>query len=78
MVFERGEIYMDEWVELEWVERCRSYYFPEGNVLEIPNVVAVKVKESGTHRLRTADGKLWVIPTGWLGIELDTEGNFDG
>lgn len=64
---------MNDWVELKWIEKSRIYYFPEGNELEINNVVAVKVKESGTHRLKTSDGKLWIIPTGWLAIALDTE-----
>jgi hypothetical protein len=64
---------MIEWVKLKWKERSRTYHFAEGKSLTVHNVVEVCVKSSGTHRLRTEDGRLWVIPAVWLGIELDCD-----
>lgn len=51
-------------------EKSRTYYFPSGK-LTIENVVAVCVRPSGTHRVETADGRKWIIPPTWIGIELD-------
>lgn len=41
--------------------------------MTLTNVVAVGVRPSGTHRVETGDGKKWIIPGGWLAIELDMD-----
>lgn len=53
-------------------ERKRIYHFPEGD-MTIENVCELIVRPSGTHRLKTLDGKYYIIPKGWLGIELDID-----
>lgn len=62
---------MIEWITLKYIERSRTYYFENDRKLRINNVVAVCVRQSGTHRLKTKEGKFWVIPATWLGIEID-------
>ena len=54
-------------------ERSRTYTFPNGTV-QLTGVSALKVRDSGTHRLKTADGKLHIVPSGWLHIEIDADG----
>ena len=54
-------------------EAKRTYIFPGGDKVELLNVVELVVRESGTHRIKTADKKLHVIPTGWIHIEVDAE-----
>lgn len=53
-------------------ERSRAYTFSGGTVT-LTGVKAVGVRSSGTHRLETADGKLHIVPTGWLHIEIDAD-----
>lgn len=52
-------------------ESSRTYYFPGGEKIVLTNVTELVVRESGTHRLKTADDKLHIIPTGWIHIEID-------
>lgn len=52
-------------------EKKRTYTFPNTKV-ELQNVTELIVRESGTHRLK-ADGKIHVIATGWVHIEIDEE-----
>jgi hypothetical protein len=54
-------------------EKRRVYHFANGEKVELMNVVGVCVRPSGTHRLETADGRKWIVPAGWLAIELDME-----
>lgn len=54
-------------------EKQRIYYFPDDNRITLKNVTELIVRESGTHRLKTADKKIHVIPKGWLHIEIDEE-----
>ena len=61
-----------ELIKLDKPERKRTYIFASSRV-EIENVVAVGVRQSGTHRLETADGRKWIVSTGWLAIELDMD-----
>jgi hypothetical protein len=55
-------------------ERSRTYEFPGGHRVTLANVTRFLARESGTHRLETADGRLHIIPAGWLHIEIDAEG----
>ncbi len=52
-------------------EKTRTYTFPNGTVV-LTNVIEFEARPSGTHRLKTGDGKLHIVNTGWLHIELDT------
>lgn len=54
-------------------ERSRIYTFPNGTV-QLAGVSALNVRDSGTHRLKTTDGKLHIVPVGWLHIEIDADG----
>lgn len=53
-------------------EKRRRYVFPAGDVV-LENITALCVRPSGTHRLETGDGRKWIIPPGWLAIELDVK-----
>lgn len=54
-------------------EKSRTYHFPKGEKVVLQNVTHFLSRPSGTHRLKTADGKHWIVPVGWLGIELEVE-----
>lgn len=53
-------------------EKWRIYHFPTGT-LKIEHVIKLCVRPSGTHRLETADGTKWIIPVGWIAIEIDSD-----
>lgn len=59
-----------EMTKLEPSENSRTYHFPNGT-FKIENVHALAVSESGTHRLETGDGRKWIVPVGWMAIEID-------
>ena len=48
----------------------RTYHFPKGEKVELYNLVEIIVRESGTHRIKTLDGKLHIIASGWIHIEI--------
>ena len=52
-------------------EKQRVYYFPNNNKVVLNNVIELIVRDSGTHRIKTEDKKLHIIPTGWIHIEID-------
>lgn len=54
-------------------EKQRIYFFPSNNKVVLNKVTELIVRESGTHRIKTEDKKLHVIPTGWIHIEIDEE-----
>lgn len=51
-------------------ERSRTYHFPTTKVT-LQNVVKLAVRPSGTHRIQTAKGRKFIIPPGWVSIEID-------
>ena len=53
-------------------EKSRVYTFPGGDTVTLENVVAFANSET-THRLRTADGRLHIVPKTFLHIEIDAE-----
>lgn len=55
-------------------ETYRIYTFPGGETVELTFVTHFLARESGTHRLRTANGKLHIIPPGWIHIEIEAKG----
>ena len=54
-------------------ERSRTYLFPGDETVTIADVKELAVSASGTHRIRTCDGKLHIVPTGWLHITIDAD-----
>lgn len=56
---------------IELKESKRVYNFPNGEKVELKNVIELVVRSSGTHRIKTNDNKLHIIPTGWIHIEID-------
>lgn len=51
----------------------RTYRFPGFDYVVIENVCELIVRESGTHRLKTTDGKLHIVAANWLHIEIENE-----
>ncbi len=62
-----------ELMPLNHVERSRTYHFPDGKTLTLKDVTHLLVRPSGTHRLMTKDGRKWIVPPGWLAVELDVD-----
>lgn len=62
---------MDEATAL--TEKIRTYDFGAHSVT-LHNVTELVVRPSGTHRVKTADGNLHVIASGWLAIHIDDGG----
>lgn len=63
-----------EMQELKPAERSRLYTFQGGERVRLENVTHFVARESGTHRLKTQDGKLHIVPPGWLHVEIDADG----
>ncbi len=61
-----------QFTKLDPPERKRAYYFPGGKV-EIENVTAICVRQSGTHRIETASGEKYIINPGWFAIRLEVD-----
>ena len=57
-------------VQFEIDERERIYHFPNNDTVVLKELTELTVSESGTHYLKTKDGKLHIIPTGWIHIEI--------
>jgi hypothetical protein len=60
------------WTELNPPERTRTYYF-RTRELTFENVTRVEVRESGKHRIETADGRKAFVNTGWLWMEIEAD-----
>jgi hypothetical protein len=58
-------------IEFDPPERKRTYRFPGGGQITLKAVTHLFVSDSGTHRVRTADGRLHIVASGWLHIEVD-------
>lgn len=63
-----------EMTELSPPERARTYTFPGGDKLTLKEVTEFAARPSGTHRLKTADGRLHIVRSTWLHIEIDADG----
>lgn len=62
-----------EMTKLDPPEKRRTYYFPNGRMHVLESVTHFLSRpSSGTHRLKTANGKLWVVHPveGWA-IEIE-------
>jgi hypothetical protein len=54
-------------------ERSRTYTFPNGETVTLNDVTHFAAGET-THRLKTADGKIHIVPkSGWLHIAIDAD-----
>lgn len=62
---------MIELTKLDPVEKSRTYTFPNGDTVSLADVTHFLARPSGNHRLRTADGKLHIVPAGWIHLEID-------
>jgi hypothetical protein len=60
-------------IKLDPPEKETVYYFPRNEKVELKEVTELIVSDSGTHYLKTKDGKSHTIPIGWIHIELDIE-----
>lgn len=59
--------------ELKPPERSRIYFFPNGETVKLENVTHFAASTT-THRLKTGDGKLHIVPlAGWLHIEIEAD-----
>lgn len=56
--------------KLEPREDFRTYTFPGGERVVLEDVTHFLSRASGVHRLRTADGRLHIVPVGWIHIEI--------
>lgn len=65
---------MIELTKLDAAEKRRVYTFPNNEKITINNVTHFLARPSGTHRLQTADGKLHIVPAGWLHVEIEASG----
>lgn len=60
-----------KWTVLNPAEKKRTYYFPGGDVMVFENVTKIEVRESGKHRIETADGRKAFVCPGWYALEID-------
>lgn len=60
-----------KWTELNPPEKRRTYHFTGGDEITFENVTRIEVRDSGKHRIETADGRKAFVSPGWLWIELD-------
>jgi len=62
-----------KWTELNPLEHRRTYHFPGGYVASFENVTRIEVRESGKHRIETADGRKAFVAPGWMWMEIKTD-----
>lgn len=58
--------------EIDPVENRRVYIFPNNQRIIVENAIKLAITDSGVHRLETANGEKYIIPTGWLGIKINS------
>ncbi len=63
---------MPEMTKLSPSERSRTYTFPGGDKVVLNDVQEISVSGT-THRLKTGDGKLHIVPLFWIHIEIDAD-----
>jgi len=51
--------------------QTRIYTFPNKRI-KIKNIIELVVRDSGTHRLKTQNNHLHIVPIGWVHIEIIT------
>lgn len=63
---------MTEMRTLNPPEKSRTYYYPNGEMFMIQEVVALGVSASGNHRVESASGRKFIVMAGFFAIEIDT------
>ncbi len=58
-------------------EKIRSYWFPEGKIIDVKCVRHIKVSDSGGHRLTCDDGTMVYVPYKWLCIVIDSDNGWE-
>lgn len=53
-------------------ETSRTYRYADTEI-RLEKVIELVVRESGSHRVKTADGQLHIIASGWLAISIEDE-----
>lgn len=51
-------------------ENERVYSFPGNWHVHLKDVIELLVRPSGTHRLKTKDGRMHIVPKGWIHIDI--------
>ncbi len=59
--------------KLDPIEKTRTYTFPQNEVVVLKEVTQFLARPTN-HRLLTADGKLHIVPSGWIHVEIEAEG----
>ena len=57
-------------VPIKLNETSRTYFFSNNDTIVVDNVRELFVSASGNHRLKTEDGTLVIIASGWLAISI--------
>lgn len=55
---------------IELNEKERTYRYIGGHTLSFQNVTELIVRESGTHRLKTADDNIHIVLPGFIAITI--------
>lgn len=50
-------------------EESRTYWFASGH-FKIEGVRRICVRPSGSHRLETEDGRRFIVPAGWIALQI--------
>ena len=56
--------------KLELNEKSRTYIFPNKNELTVDEAIEYYVNNSGTHKLLTKKGEIYIIPQQWLALKI--------
>lgn len=60
-------------IKIQPPEKERTYKFPSGDSISFFCVSAIKVSDSGNHRLETEDGLKHIVSSGWLSISIEVD-----
>jgi len=60
-------------VELKYPERKRTYHFATGNTFTVFDVLRVASPPGRSHRIETKDGRKYIVPPGWVAIEIEVD-----
>ncbi|AEO93481.1 gp222 [Bacillus phage G] len=67
---------MDNVTPIKLNEKKRTYkYVRDGKIVEVilENVIELIVRESGSHKIKTSDGKLHYLPSDYIHIEIEDD-----
>lgn len=64
---------MSESKPIKLNEKKRTCKYPTGEDVELENVTELIIRDSGKHKLKTADKKLHIVREDWRHIVIDEE-----